>query len=507
MVQVANALSAKLRDPAGEHQCDIIFALTHSRISNDIAFAKSVLALSPAAQASKNIASEHGVDILLGGHDHIYWISKGVTGWEGYDLNTPVEDAKDDQGDVLVVKSGTDFQDLSEITLMLKDTPSGSVRRKVITEIRGKRLSTKGTTPVHAAIKAIYDDEVKYIEESLKEPIGTIEEELDARMSLIRTQESPVANWVSDCIREAYDEALINKGYTGADATFINAGGIRGDRVYAPGTLLLGDLKTMFPYNDSIVVIQVDGKTLWDAAESGLSSWPEWEGRFPAISGFRIEWDSRKEPGNRVLGVWMVEDPDEIGPNGIPFVVDKEPVSRTSDKKYLIVTGEYLANGGDGYTMFKGQPVIITAENGQPANQLVKKYIGGSQFLKRDEQAAESTQVEGGRRAHKARRNVDSTHARKLAPAAYSAVVHNRLGLLDPYQRSRARGHASCCDKGPDCPKCRQYGLVDRRAGARSLLSKESRIAAVSAADEEAQQSLPVIRPFIDGRVKDVSKA
>jgi len=74
----------------------------------------------------------------LGGHDHNYFVSKGVTGWEVYDLDTYNADAADDRGDVFIVKSGTDFQDLISITF--RDTSSGSLRNKVISEIRGKSL-------------------------------------------------------------------------------------------------------------------------------------------------------------------------------------------------------------------------------------------------------------------------------------------------------------------------------------------------------------------------------
>jgi len=76
----------------------------------------------------------------LGGHDHNYFVSKGVTDWVGYNLDTYNADAADDRGDVLIVKSGTDFQDLSDISITLKDTPSGSVRKKVISEITGESI-------------------------------------------------------------------------------------------------------------------------------------------------------------------------------------------------------------------------------------------------------------------------------------------------------------------------------------------------------------------------------
>lgn len=97
-------------------------------------------ALSPSAQEKQSFQSEHGVDLILGGHDHLYYVSRGVTSWDGYDTNAPVLGAEKDEGDVLVVKSGTDFRDLSEFTLELVDTPPGSVRRKVIKSIKGLLL-------------------------------------------------------------------------------------------------------------------------------------------------------------------------------------------------------------------------------------------------------------------------------------------------------------------------------------------------------------------------------
>ena len=103
----------------------------------DIALAKALHASSPAAQKEKPIDNEHGVDLILGGHDHLYYASHGVTSWEGFDITHPVLGAEQDKGDVLIVKSGTDFRDLSEFTLNLVDTLPGSVRRKVIKEIRG----------------------------------------------------------------------------------------------------------------------------------------------------------------------------------------------------------------------------------------------------------------------------------------------------------------------------------------------------------------------------------
>jgi 5'-nucleotidase len=107
------------------------------------------MALSPAAQQTTPIADSHGVDILLGGHDHMYFASKGVTSWEGYDTAGDTPGAENDQGDVLILKSGHDFRDLSELTMELESTPNGSVRRKVIKSLTGlsrQSLLTGGMT-------------------------------------------------------------------------------------------------------------------------------------------------------------------------------------------------------------------------------------------------------------------------------------------------------------------------------------------------------------------------
>lgn len=79
----------------------------------------------------------------MGGHDHLYFVSKGITTWEGYDVSKPSIGSEGDHGDILVVKSGTDFRELSELTLELEYTPPGSVRKKVIKAVHGECLLIK----------------------------------------------------------------------------------------------------------------------------------------------------------------------------------------------------------------------------------------------------------------------------------------------------------------------------------------------------------------------------
>jgi len=111
--------------------------------------AKAVFALSPSAQESAPIDDKHGADILLGGHDHLYYASRGVSEWsqlskteqwEQYDLKQDVLGAEEDAGDILAIKSGTDFRELSEIQLELK--PTNGVRKLVISKITGEKTTS-----------------------------------------------------------------------------------------------------------------------------------------------------------------------------------------------------------------------------------------------------------------------------------------------------------------------------------------------------------------------------
>ncbi|KAL4253855.1 5'-nucleotidase family protein [Abortiporus biennis] len=409
VAEVGLDLSKRLRDPNGEYKCDIIIALTHARIPNDIVFAKALAAHSPGVQDKEGTANKHGVDILLGGHDHLYFISKGVTSWEGYDVNTEVLGAEGDNGDILIVKSGNDFRDLSEFVLDLEDTQEGSVRKKLIKDIRGKHHETTPGSKKCERLEKLLKKLISSVGSTLKAPVCKTEVELDCRGSLVRVQESAAGNWFADVLRHAYDDMLCLKGCGGSDGVFICGGTLRGDSIYGPGSITLGDILEILPFEDPIVVLEIDGETLWAALEASLSTWPAQEGRFPIVSGFRVSWDSRKPPGQRVLGVWLVQEPSgsttstplqsgystpaatsvanllSINPNASGSQVqlnDIEEVPREKGgRKYRIVTRQYMAEGHDGFLPLKDHKYLVDDESGQMMSTIVRKYLLGCRFV------------------------------------------------------------------------------------------------------------------------------
>ncbi|KAI0085451.1 Metallo-dependent phosphatase [Irpex rosettiformis] len=407
VAEIGLQLSKKLRDPDGEYKCDIIIALTHARIPNDITFAKALSAHSPAVQKEKQTASTHGVDIILGGHDHLYYISKGVTSWRGYDIHEEVLGAEKDEGDILIVKSGTDFRDLSEFTLELEDTSEGSVRKKLIKAINGIRHCTQPNSKSNERLGKILEKLLSSVSTALKAPVCKADIEIDCRSSVVRVAESASGNWFADVLRHAYDEALCLEGGGGSDGVFICGGTIRGDSTYGPGAISLGDIMEILPFEDPIVVLEVDGETLWAAMESSLSTWPAQEGRFPVVSGFRVSWDSRRPAGHRVLGIWLVEEPSasraatpyhsgtsspaalsqisltaQTPGQATPELHDIEEVKRVKGgRKYKLITREYMAEGHDGFEAFKGCKYLVDDESGELMSTIVRKYLLGCRFV------------------------------------------------------------------------------------------------------------------------------
>lgn len=122
--------------------------------------------------------------------------------------------------------------------------------------------------------------------------------------------------------------------------------------------------------------------------------------RFPIVSGFHVSWDSRRPRGQRVLGVWLVQEPSGSA-SPTPFhsgtttpaaasganllqvnqpntLVDIEEVKRVKGgRQYKLVTREYMAQGHDGFEALKGHKYLVDEESGQMMSTIVRKYLLG----------------------------------------------------------------------------------------------------------------------------------
>lgn len=83
------------------------------------------------------------------------------------------------------------------------------------------------------------------------EVLGVFSVPLEGRFQCVRRGETNLGNWVCDVVLAA----------TGADLVLLNSGTLRSDRVHEAGPFTLGDLVTVVPMRDPIIVLSVTGES------------------------------------------------------------------------------------------------------------------------------------------------------------------------------------------------------------------------------------------------------
>jgi 2',3'-cyclic-nucleotide 2'-phosphodiesterase (5'-nucleotidase family) len=179
-------------------------------------------------------------------------------------------------------------------------------------------------------------------------PLSTTAVELDTRNATMRGREAAMGNLVADAARRK----------TRADVAVMNGGGIRGGRVYAPGSAITRrDVLAELPFRNRVVTIEITGAALRAAIENGLSRLPAAAGRFPHVSGMAVEYDARRAAGERVLTITV---------GGAPL----DP-SRT----YRVATNDFMARGGDGYATFAAAKPLLPMDDAPLVANEVMVYL------------------------------------------------------------------------------------------------------------------------------------
>lgn len=156
----------------------------------------------------------------------------------------------------------------------------------------------------------------------LNHTLGKTAVALDTRRQVIRTEETAFANFVADAVRQKLS----------ADVALLNSGTMRGEHQYQAGSVITRrHIAREIPYNSHLALTTVSGKQLWQALENGVSQYHLIKGRFPAVSGLNVEFNTDLAVGQRVVSVNIAGKPLQ------------------PDKLYRLATVDYLLDGGDGY--------------------------------------------------------------------------------------------------------------------------------------------------------------
>ncbi|WVQ75350.1 hypothetical protein IAR50_004969 [Cryptococcus sp. DSM 104548] len=508
MTETALELSKELRDPNGEHQVDIIIALTHCRVPNDITLANELGAVAGKA----GLENEHGLDLIIGGHDHI---GQGSKSWEGYSGRKGAPGTQEDTS-CLIMKNGTDFRDLTSASLELTPSPPGSIRKHLITSLTGKHHYVLPSSPSSPAFEQLVKSLLSSVSEALQKPVCFTLAPFDARSEVVRVEESGLGNWIADVLMHAFAESNIEKKDQGgeggrleedegpgADAAIICGGTLRGDSQYGPGKITIGDILEILPFDDPVVCIEIDGAGIWSTLEAALSKWPAQEGRFPIVSGLAVKWDHKRPPNNRVISIHQLvqptrtteddwEDPEDMvdfreQEDGTRVIVKnrklklgeevKNVKSEEGGRMYKVITRDYMAQGYDGFEPLKNRKFIVDDENGQIMSSILRSFLLGSAYIFRHKQLEEAAHSHLSRRTSQVLSRARAQHQSHSSPSVSVSSSPKREFLSPPSLHSQTRSspngdtggyltagslNAQALSPGSDISSSSGWGLLKR---------------------------------------------
>jgi 5'-nucleotidase / UDP-sugar diphosphatase len=286
---------------------DVVIALTHESLEADRALARTV----------------SGIDLILGGDE------QGATTTQ--------------EGGIPILKGGPNAETLVSVDLTIDKPEGGPVRLQA----NYRLLSTSGVKP-DASIAAKIASYRELFDRRLAEPVATLSSELDSRFATVRSGESSMGDVIAD--------ALLDAGR--ADAAIMNGGGIRGDRLYAAGSVLTRkDVQRELPFANTLVVVELSGSALLRALENGVSQVARQAGRFPQVAGLSFSFDPGKPAGKRIS-------------KGMIDGALLEP-----KKLYKLATNDYLARGGDGYDSLRDARRVGVGVEGRGLAEIVVDYL------------------------------------------------------------------------------------------------------------------------------------
>lgn len=288
-IAAAQELMPKLR---ASH--DVVIGLMHMGIDKS-----SVVTTEQLAKAVP------GFDIIIDGHSHTT-LPKGMK-----------------VGNTLICQTGWHGYALGKVELVVKDHKLRKAQASLLNRQGVEKLAQKPDEGVQQALQEI-NAQVKMETETV---VAESPRTLTAAREIVRTQESELGNLAADALRQA----------TEADVAMVNGGSLR--TALPAGKITKGAVLDIFPFNNRVITLAVDGKTLKSMLELSVQYLPATFGGFLDVSGMSFSVDTKAPAGQRVSEVMVQGQPLEEG------------------KTYTVAVNDFTAAGGDGYSMLKGAQV------------------------------------------------------------------------------------------------------------------------------------------------------
>ena len=247
--------------------------------------------------SSDALAGVKGINIIIDGHSHTQFEN-------GRNVN-----------DTLIVQTGGHANNIGIIEIAYGDKITKTAH---LIPINDELVADETVLSKIAA----EDDKVEPI---ISQPVSHTPVHLNGEREAVRGGETNLANLITDSMRFA----------TGADIAILSGGNIRAS--IEAGDITMGHILTTMPFSNLLVTVEMSGADIWAALEHGISDYPDVDaGKNIQVSGLMVQFDPEAEPGSRIKNVKMA---------------DRKTLDLNAT--YTVATIEFLAAGGDGYTMFE----------------------------------------------------------------------------------------------------------------------------------------------------------
>ncbi|MCX7654291.1 MAG: bifunctional UDP-sugar hydrolase/5'-nucleotidase [Fervidobacterium sp.] len=320
VIEVAKKLIPELRK-----QANVVIALTHLGVGQGYSSLYTT-----ADQLAKEV---EGIDLIIDGHSHTNMTKPLIV--NGVPIVQAFEWAK------VVGRADIYFEGGKITKIEWEAIPV--VQSKVVGKDAAGKNILQVVTQEALYVKTPLDYFKKLGGAKLDTVIGTTEILLDGERANVRSKTTNLANLIAD--------SMLWK--VGAEVALTNGGGIRAS--IKPGNITIRDILTVLPFGNTLYVLEMKGSDLIKVFEYAASV-PNGQGAFLQVAG----------------ATWRSE-----GGKLTQLLVGGKPVE--AEKIYKVVTNDYMAAGGDGYAMLKGQKGYNTFfVMADVVVEYIQKVLGGN---------------------------------------------------------------------------------------------------------------------------------
>ena len=175
--------------------------------------------------------------------------------------------------------------------------------------------------------------------------IGSITEDIRSARDVPSGQNASGEQPMGDVIADAMLAATAPTDFGGAVAAFMNSGGVRGGLIFdqisggeQPGEITYGEAFTVQPFGNTLVVKTCTGQQIYDVLNQQFNN--------PASGSNRIML-----PSANVHYQWTTVGGPHIVDGSVSFDGGTTPIDKSAS--YRIAVNNFMADGGDNYTVFR----------------------------------------------------------------------------------------------------------------------------------------------------------